>query len=204
MATITDLTNTTWYIPAGWSTEADVGQFNVYGSMTIALSSETVIDRNFINLHLGYYIERDANHTGYNYIPAENSMAIVIDTSASTWISNASGYSVTFTGGTDATDEKLIAWLEANGELVSGGEEDELYLIEESTLTDIADAIRTKKGITGYLDPANYRDLILSIGGSGGEQPTIYEIIKNDAGGLTYVITSTNYVVQGMTYVIGG
>lgn len=46
-------------------------------------------------------------------------------------------------------------------------------LIQESTLTDIANAIREKKGTTDALDPANFATEISSIA-SGGEIPSEY------------------------------
>lgn len=41
-------------------------------------------------------------------------------------------------------------------------------LIDESTLTDIADSIRSKKGTTALINPANYASEIIGITGSGG------------------------------------
>ena len=47
-------------------------------------------------------------------------------------------------------------------------------LIQESTLTDIANAIREKKGTTDALDPANFATEISSIASGGGEIPSEY------------------------------
>ena len=41
-------------------------------------------------------------------------------------------------------------------------------LIDESTLTDIADSIRSKKGTTELINPANYASEISGITGGGG------------------------------------
>lgn len=178
MATITNLTGTTWYLAAGWKATAGLGQFLINGTMSTN-SGSVVYD--FTKLWVGY------NATPVAYA---NHFYLYNGSSAIGNFNTEFNISFTFTGGTAATSEKLIAWLEANGELVSGGEEDELYLIDESTLTEIADAIRAKKGIAGYLDPANFASEILSI----GQAPTTPTLISFTIDGTAY------QAEEGMTW----
>lgn len=50
-------------------------------------------------------------------------------------------------------------------------------LIDESTLTDIADSIRSKKGTTALINPANYASEISGISGGGGSSvPNSYTV----------------------------
>ncbi len=182
MATVTDLTNTTWHIPAGWIAEAGYGCFQMNFDLTINTSDGSIIEiKDCYDPNIGYQ--------GGILLPNDNCLSYNLSDGSASYLSNKSGCVFYFKGGTDATNEKLIAWLEANGGLASGGEEDELYLIDESTLTEIADAIRAKKGITGYLDPANFASEILSI----GQAPTMTII--------SFTIDGTAYQAEeGMTW----
>lgn len=73
---------------------------------------------------------------------------------------------LTFTGGTDIANAELIAWLEANGTL-----EKMVVPITQLApfLTNIADAIRNKKGTTAPINAQDFANEIESIesGGSG-------------------------------------
>lgn len=63
-------------------------------------------------------------------------------------------------------------------------------LIDESTLTDIADSIRSKKGTTDLINPANYANEISGISGGGGiSVPNSYTVNlydKNDVLTASY------------------
>ena len=54
------------------------------------------------------------------------------------------------------------------------------YLIDGSTLLDIANAIRVKKGTTAKIDPADFASEILSIIGSGVDMQTLTIINSNN------------------------
>ena len=102
---VTNLTNTTWEIPAGWTATAGYGQFSVNNnaSSTYVNPSGTATYSQF---NIGY------NKTGGNYA---NTIQV-----GEGGIGNSYPISVTFTGGTDVTNPQLISWLEANGTLQGG------------------------------------------------------------------------------------
>ena len=92
---------------------------------------------------------------------------------------------LTFTGGTDATNTELIAWLEANGTLTKP-----VVLQLAPFLTNIANAIRKKKGTTA---PINAQDFAKEI-----------ESIETAAKGytLTMNVSSNNTYVDNIAYAI--
>lgn len=75
------------------------------------------------------------------------------------------------------------------------------WLINQSTLTDIADAIRTKKGTSGAITVSEMADEIASISGGGGgsEEPiAIYYGFNNNTsasadGNIVLVVTDSSY-----------
>ena len=100
---ITDLTNTTWVVPAGWSAKHNYGTFSVdydyeYGTNS---GSQTT-------LRIGY--DTGAGDDGTNCIGFSTYPAIFSNTA----------FTITFTGGTDVTNASLISWLETYGELQGG------------------------------------------------------------------------------------
>ena len=107
MATITDLTNTTWHIPAGWSAKHNYGTFSVdynYEYTALVVGSQTT-------LRIGF--DDGSGDNGDNIIGFSTES-----------IYPATAFTITITGGVDATNPALISWLEANGEL-QGAEEPE-------------------------------------------------------------------------------
>lgn len=115
--TITNLKNTTWTIPRGWSATAGYGEFDITGSSAlIAYGSTETVDYNFVILSIGFL---KASNTS-DRITLYNSEGSYIG------IANGAEFStLTFTGGTDATNPDLIAWLQKYGELQSNTEEEE-------------------------------------------------------------------------------
>ena len=104
MATITDLTNTTWYIPAGWSATAGCGIFNVnYSKYEEGFNSTD----DFIVLGIGH---------GKNGSAYDDLIQMVSESSGNYGVNNSRTFTLTFTGGTDVTNPSLISWLDANGE----------------------------------------------------------------------------------------
>ena len=93
---------------------------------------------------------------------------------------------IEITGGTDATNTELIAWLEANGTLEK--------MVEPITqlapfLTNIANAIRTKKGTTEPINAQNFATEIASIEtGGGSSTPSDYTYVEGDT---LYITKST-------------
>lgn len=119
---ITNLINTTWNIPAGWTASAGYGQFF------------------FPNPHLAEPIKITINETTTNYMGVligcihgeegssttlANSIAFVNGNGFATLsITNSVGFTITFEDNedneyADYTNTKLISWLEANGTLVT-------------------------------------------------------------------------------------
>lgn len=73
---------------------------------------------------------------------------------------------IEITGGVDATNTELISWLEANGTLTKPA-----ITQLAPFLTNIANAIRKKKGTTAQINAQDFASEIESIesGGAGGE-----------------------------------
>lgn len=64
-------------------------------------------------------------------------------------------------------------------------------------LTDVADAIRTKKGTSALIDPQNFSDEIASIE-TGGIEGYNVESVDNGDGTQTLVITGEDEIVTGI------
>lgn len=105
---ITDVTNTTWYIPAGWTAPASWSPYWVKG--TITYSDGTVVDIP----SEGFAIGCEWDMSQFIYSPLENSIGIAFKDS----IPNTESFTVAFTGGIDSTRSELISWLENNGQLL--------------------------------------------------------------------------------------
>lgn len=81
------------------------------------------------------------------------------------------------------------------------------YMIKQTTLTDIADAIREKVGITGTLDPANYAQHIRTISGALESVSTVEELEakltpENLNRMFKFVGESGDNYVNGKIYVV--
>lgn len=97
---VTDLTNTTWTVNAGWEAEAGYGIFSIDNSFNVANGS---------NFYIGY----DYDIMSGTATPTENRIANEVYGS----VSNGSEWYLTITSGTDIENPKLIAWLSKWGEL---------------------------------------------------------------------------------------
>ena len=102
----TDLTGTTWYVPSGWLATAGYGKFNVNCNTADSSGEE---------FYIGYY---DAEGMGVAE-PTANRVGIFISGFPVYTPSNTKDFTITFTGGTDATNASLIAWLKQYGQLTS-------------------------------------------------------------------------------------
>lgn len=175
---ITDLTNTTWNIPAGWTASAGYGQFNVTNTMYGTISAT-------------FYI-------GYDFNAAEesiNAKANVVSNTVYGGVSNTNGFSLKITGGADATNPDLISWLETNGTQVieEPPSSKETYF---SIMSELAQTIAEK---TGAELPLSIDEMIDALGSSSiniitftinsygtyqaEEGMTWYEWINSDYGG---------------------
>ncbi len=112
---ITDLTNTTWVVPAGWSATAGLVQANITGSVLCEDVAAGSID---LNTELG---NAYTFSIGYRSINNTLSDRIYINTSAygdptPKILASSYAFTITITGGVDATNPVLIAWLETYSE----------------------------------------------------------------------------------------
>lgn len=101
---VTDLTNTTWHVPAGWEAEAGYGKFEVDCYNDYGDGNE---------FYIGYY---DSLGMG-NATATADKVGIFASGYPISTPSNTNSFTVTFTGGTDVTNTKLIDWLSKYGEL---------------------------------------------------------------------------------------
>lgn len=97
---VTDLTNTTWYVPSGWSARSGYGHFSIAGTYVKNSTSEA----SFNSFSIGYLFD------GPDEVSIDSWVAF--DTYG---IDTNNQFSLTITGGTDITNPKLIAWLETYG-----------------------------------------------------------------------------------------
>ena len=111
-STITDLTGTTWVLDDAANIEASSG----FGSFAIDFELD---GSQYDHLWVGY-----AWNVGIGLIQQSNSIVFGSEEDPGLNINNSDfdvgePISVTFTGGTDATNATLISWLEANGTLTA-------------------------------------------------------------------------------------
>lgn len=99
--TITDLTNTTWYVHGGWTATAGYGRYAIYGKI------ETYDKASSFNLLNIGYVSMDAS-----------SNSIYVDNGVDGFYFSHTFFTITFESGTDITNPKLIAWLSQYGTLL--------------------------------------------------------------------------------------
>lgn len=109
-AEITDLTNTTWYVPSGWSAY-DVGVFDINGTFTRSTTNLPDSSYTFKKMWVG-----SKDDSGV-YTPIENKV-VFKGSSQNYAYGNNYTLTISITGGTDVTNADLIAWLETYGELL--------------------------------------------------------------------------------------
>lgn len=105
---ITDLTNTTWYIPAGWQGAHSYGTFNIESNLsanTIAIGCQA-IDKGDFSLSVIGKTNNIACFLLSGGIPIAGTEANY---------SNDVAITLNITGGADVTNSSLISWLETNG-----------------------------------------------------------------------------------------
>jgi len=107
---ITDLTGTTWYVPSGWEATAGYGVFSID-----ILNLDTNLTGIGMLIGYGSYVPND-NDDGFKPLPEENAIIGGAVMSA-IHVSFLESFTIKITGGADATNPKLIAWLSEYGEL---------------------------------------------------------------------------------------
>lgn len=147
---ITDLTNTTWNIPAGWTASAGYGSFNLVGDINGRYFQD------YVQLGRG-------NFNGNTFPVQANSIAYWTTDGGVAYYTSNIPLTITITGGTDATNTKLISWLEENGTQVV-----DKVLELNPFLTNIANAIRTKKGSTEKINAQDFPKEIENLQTGGG------------------------------------
>lgn len=108
---ITNLTNTTWYVKAGWEAEAGYGAFDLNGSFNGIDGSFNGID-GMAALGIG-----NSKQTFTTTIAVANRITWSQGGRFQADLTPADSFFVHIIGGTDATNPKLIAWLSKYGEL---------------------------------------------------------------------------------------
>ena len=105
--TITDLKDTTWYVPSGWSATYGYGRFTIYGTVNGNNISTDAIN----NFGIGHgYGEAWGATNCIEYLNSDFIPQTLTPTDA---------FTLSITGGESTTNADLIAWLKANGELIS-------------------------------------------------------------------------------------
>ena len=113
---ITDLTNTTWVVPAGWSATAGLVQANITGSVLCEYLAAGEID---LNTEIGNTYTFAIGYGGRGSTPTADK--IYISTSGygdplTYSLPSSEEFTITITGGADATNPTLITWLETYSE----------------------------------------------------------------------------------------
>lgn len=131
---ITDLTNTKWNIPAGWTASAGYGQFN------IDLYFDDDDNYEFYSIYIGYGLSGVPGDFTY---PSTSNSIVFNGSSWSTYTSTSS-FTITITGGSDVTNPDLISWLEDNGtQVIEELSSKETYF---SIMSELAQTIAEKTG----------------------------------------------------------
>ena len=102
---ITDLTNTTWNIPASWLATAGYGQFSINGTLN---------DFSCSYFSIGF----KSDSAGMQYVSAENYVCVGEEVFPYQAFDNSTKLTFTITDGTDVNSSSLISWLETYGEQV--------------------------------------------------------------------------------------
>ena len=113
MAT-TNLTNTIWSIPAGWTCSADYGVFDISGKLAGYANNILADEDGFLTLEFGFRLTY--GDSGPTPIGGSDSIIYTTENGYSTfefWSSHS--LILAITGGDDVTNTQLISWLEANG-----------------------------------------------------------------------------------------
>ena len=190
---ITDLTNTTWNVPSGWTATAGCGQFSIDGAVN---------DFTFDEFCIGYEI---LFIDTIDYLSAADKISVNLGPAPVATFSPTQQLTLSFTEGTDTTNTDLISWLAQNGELQTEEEATDTVTITygERTITLTAGQKCTFKG--GKVMQA---DIVAVV--SGGEDSIIGTWVLNEAFDIQEFIDSGSwgdistleiqYISNGVTY----
>lgn len=114
--TITDLTNTTWVVPAGWSAAAGYGDFNITGKVTgKAYNATANTDKELSDYEIDHIlIGKAVDSNMYDYW--SSNCITVTPPYSRYYFKSTESFTLTITGGNDINNEELIAWLETYSE----------------------------------------------------------------------------------------
>ena len=183
MAKTTNLTNTYWNIPAGWTAAAGYGRFNV----------EISIDENgegiggYERFEVGYTIDADEPS---NSLTKANCVTFG---PYSFWeYDNSKTFQIRFNGGADVTNTSLITWLEANGEMEGGETESDVVTV---TYKDTTIAIEAGKTITLHTTDKKFTE-DLEIMASESTVEDWDGTIVVEGGTISFTINSKSYEAE--------
>ena len=191
MAKITNLTNTYWNIPAGWTATAGYGRFNV----------EISIDENgegiggYERFEVGYTIDADNPDDS---IAKANCVTFGPE---SFWeYNNSKTFQIRFNGGADVTNASLITWLEANGEMEGGEIGSDVVTVKYMDKT-----IEIATGSSAVLHVAKRlmeEDVTITVPDMGGEEVPEWDGSYTISGGtISFTIDGVSYEAEeGMTW----
>lgn len=180
---VTNLTNTTWYIPEGWEAKAGYGQFDIGGTLNSAAGQVPPYD-NLDQFSIGYYY---ANASDFKDNYKTEIVDSIILSSLPSIMRSDHDFNVTITGGTDVTNPKLIAWLSKYG-----------------TLLKVTDLTNTSWSVpVGWEAEAGYGqyavDFIIADSYGITSYSSFYIGYKLDRG-LGAVVSTSNYIYVGSGY----
>lgn len=197
---ITDLTNTTWVVPAGWSAAAGYGRFY---DINYDFDWEYEERIGYLSaLFIGYSGPPNFESDQYDSFTTPKSDLITTWSGGDT-VKSSNSFTITFTGGTDVTNPSLISWLEANGECQNPPAPEEPAVTIQYNGTVIASL---KAGQTATLpckDTLMHTDVVVSVPeGMGGADVPEWDGSYTVSGGLpSFTIDGeTYYFEDGMTW----
>lgn len=165
---ITDLTYTTWVVPAGWTAPAGYGR---YGDIKYAIHGEYGSDR-YTSLYVGYNGNFDNNFS----TPTAN----VVVFGYYGQYNNRNGFIITFIGGADVTNTSLISWIESVGEMQGGGDTNyDVSVYYKGEPLGTVDP--NNEGVIGCNGKTMEDDIIIRVSAMGG-----IKIINFTIGGTAY------------------
>lgn len=103
--TVTDLTNTTWYIPAGWQCDAGFGR---YDNIRYMVQPEIYVGE-MVSFYMGY------GGGNFDDVFSEPGTNVIIMLPLAYKIYSSESFTINFIGGEDCTNSKLISWLTTYG-----------------------------------------------------------------------------------------
>lgn len=186
---ITDLTNTTWVVPAGWS-ETPQMQYLISGELSIG-DTDYILPKNT------------------QFIVNNN----VIVIGHSSWDDNvviytSQGFTIFFgdiTPVTGFTVDQLISWLEANGELQGGDEPEPETPTNTVTIEyngSVIASLTEGKATLPCKDKVMHTDIVVNVPELGGESVPEWDGSYTVSGGtISFTIDGVSYEAEdGMTW----